>query len=109
MNSKKNIKDGEFKKYYRSPTGKTPKEFGSYKDGLLHGKWQDFYKNGKVRTLGNYEEGKPSGTWETFDTTGIKVRENTYKDGKEPKIIRQKGCPPDRDTHHKNSKHRKKH
>ena len=73
---------------------------GSFKNGVLHGFWEDFNENGTLLNVGNYMNGKWDGLWKRFYRNGqlqekgmyIKdkkdgVWEHYYKDGTPMKTV----------------------
>ena len=59
----------------------------NYKDGLLDGLGEDFFKNGQLEWRINWREGKANGLWEEFFRDGqLHVREN-YKEGKRDGLV----------------------
>jgi antitoxin component YwqK of YwqJK toxin-antitoxin module len=55
------------------------KNYIEYKDGLVFGKWKEWYKNGKDKTSGVLVEG--TGIIKYFDVDGKKRKESDYVDG----------------------------
>ena len=51
------------------------------KNGELHGKWIETYKNGNLAEIGNYSLDKKDGKWEGWFKTGNKKYECTYIHG----------------------------
>lgn len=52
-----------------------------FKNGILNGITEEFYKNGIIKSSGNYENGKMNGYTFFYDSTGNLVRQqNTYYD-----------------------------
>lgn len=43
-----------------------------YKDGVLHGKFQEMYDNGLVKIKGEYKQGEPVGNWIQYNEDGEK-------------------------------------
>ena len=64
-----NIKDGQFIKYFKGSDQIQIK--AKTKKGTLHGKFTEYYKNGKIRSQGKYRKGKKSGRWKYYNHEGI--------------------------------------
>ena len=45
---------------------------GTFKDGLLHGAWTSFDRNGNKVAMGNYVKGKKTGKWFFWSDTSLK-------------------------------------
>jgi len=65
---------------------------GTMKNGLRHGHWTFYHKNGKIWSTGSFEEGKSVGRFDIFDIdgkikvksyyeNGVKVKEEYFKNG----------------------------
>ena len=53
----------------------------NYVDSLLHGAYETFYSDGKLKQKGAYTFGVPIGTWEDFSIKNKVVKKYTYKNG----------------------------
>ena len=54
---------------------------GTYnKEGVLHGDWTSFDREGNIRSVGHYENGKKVGTWRFY--TADQMKEVTYADSR---------------------------
>ncbi len=49
-------------------------------DGLMYGKWESYYKNGKLKEKRVYKEGKLNGVWEKYSENGQLMWKRIYKD-----------------------------
>lgn len=69
---------GKYVEFYRNG-----KQFcsGQYRDGRREGKWTFLYPNGSVAKEGTYVDDKPTGKWVYTRSDGRKMREEVYKDG----------------------------
>ena len=52
------------------------------KEPILHGKYIEYYKNGKIKVQGNYKEDKRDGEFKAFLRNGKSAGSVFYKDGK---------------------------
>ena len=50
-------------------------------DKINHGKWEQFYENGKLRSVGYYTEGKPDKEWKGYDENGKLTYIMKYENG----------------------------
>ena len=89
-----NYIDGiEWGKYYEWWPDGTKKVDGTYRSGLMHGRWKFFDENGKIYCAGSYMEGaghKPPvlmknipkdgvrGLWTYWDKSGRKIEEGYF-------------------------------
>ncbi len=63
-----NLQNNTFIKYYK---GTSVIQFKCpTKNGLLHGKANEYYLNGNLKAEGRYRKGKKSGVWKYYDTQG---------------------------------------
>lgn len=58
---------------YFSKKGKTIK-VENYENGVLNGKFEDYYPNGILKTKGSYKLGEKSGKWVEYNNKGEKVK-----------------------------------
>ena len=56
-----------------------PRFKGEYLDGLMHGYWEFYRKDGSLMRSGNFDRETQVGTWKTFDREGKLVKETTFK------------------------------
>ncbi|MCB0732967.1 MAG: DUF3352 domain-containing protein [Flavobacteriales bacterium] len=70
------IEDGIFKKYF--PDGQHLRIEADMKNGELHGRYTEFYLNGKEHITGKYKRGKKTGTWKTYDLSGDVIEKERY-------------------------------
>lgn len=70
---------GEWIYYFND--GKTVLSKENYKNNLLDGKFQVFYKNGKLTELSFYKNGKLHGKKVRYNDMGKEIENITYKDG----------------------------
>ena len=56
-----------------------PRFKGDYLDGLMHGYWEFFRKDGSLMRSGTFERDKQVGVWKTFDRDGNLVKETNFK------------------------------
>lgn len=76
---------GQVNFFYPSDTGegKGPRKTTSnYKDGLLHGEYTDWFKNGTVKWKGTYKNDKAHGEFVSYYLNGNKEREGELINGK---------------------------
>lgn len=60
-------------------------QMGTYdKQGVLHGDWVSFDRNGNKRSVGHYDKGKKVGTWQFYDDG--KMKEVVYEDSRITKV-----------------------
>ena len=62
------IDEGVYRKFYAG-TNLLQIE-AKTKDGLLHGKYTEYYRNGKVKAVGKFKRGLKTGTWKYYDLYG---------------------------------------
>ena len=70
------LEDGRFVKYYKG-TKQIHIETHT-KNKLLHGKFKEYYPNGKIRSAGKYRKGKKVGRWQYYHLDG-KVTEKKWE------------------------------
>jgi len=70
---------GKFTEYYRN--GKKFAE-GSFKEGVHDGQWSYWHDNGQLSKTVNFVKGQPDGSWETFRADGTLQSKKGYKAGK---------------------------
>lgn len=58
-----------------------PKEFITYQDGLMNGRYETYYKNGQINIEATYLNGKLHGAFKKWFDNGDKEIETTYKNG----------------------------
>lgn len=73
---KRNQVDGIFQEYY--PEGMT-KKLVNYQNGLLHGEFFEFSRQGEVLLSGAYFEGEKSGDWFVYRSDGSLKSEYSYQ------------------------------
>lgn len=56
------------------------RETGYFVDGLSHGTWVQYTRDGEVRMKAHYEEGKKVGTWFVWADEGNILYELSYQD-----------------------------
>jgi uncharacterized protein YdhG (YjbR/CyaY superfamily) len=56
-------KSGEYLDFYDNGHLKSK---GKYKDGLMHGNWEFYRRDGSLMRAGRLDKGEPVGKWETF-------------------------------------------
>jgi hypothetical protein len=62
------IDEGIYKKFYAG-TNLVQIE-AKTKEGLLHGKYTEYYRNGKIKATGKYKHGLKTGTWKYYSLNG---------------------------------------
>ncbi len=67
---------GRYSLYY--PDGKTLKISAKVKNGLLHGSYEEFYRNSNIKIKGKYRKGKKTGLWKYYSIDG-KVNERKWE------------------------------
>lgn len=60
--------------------GKLEKD-ARYRNGVLHGAYQDFWHNGQRKSAGGYVDGRREGPWEFYFNAYSVASEGAYKDG----------------------------
>ena len=60
----------------------------NYKNGELHGLFEDFLDNGQLKQKGHYKNGKKLGTWERFHKNGKLMHKINYKNGRKEGLFR---------------------
>ena len=79
MESKTNNETGFFTSQYENGHIKNR---GTIKDGqYLHGLYEQFHENGKLKMKGEKNKGKNDGIWEYYDKEGNLTQTEKYKDG----------------------------
>lgn len=73
------LKNGEWITYSRK--GKLIRKL-NYANGLLHGKVELFYVNGKPKVNGQFENGNKNGKWTYFTEKGMVLSEGSYDSNK---------------------------
>jgi len=56
-----------------------PRFKGAYLDGLMHGYWEFYRKDGSLMRSGNFDRDQQVGVWKTFDRDGKLVKETKFK------------------------------
>ena len=56
-----------------------PRFKGEYLDGLTHGYWEFYRKDGSLMRSGTFDREVQVGTWKTFDRAGVLVKETNFK------------------------------
>jgi antitoxin component YwqK of YwqJK toxin-antitoxin module len=56
-----------------------PRFKGEYLDGLMHGYWEFYRKDGSLMRSGTFDRETQVGTWKTFDREGKLVKETKFK------------------------------
>jgi len=81
INYENGVPHGEWKKFHKN--GKL-NEVGNYKEGKLHGELKMFYENGNLHSITNYKEGILHGEQKYFDVNASGKLDgiSNYKDGK---------------------------
>jgi len=72
---KKGVLNGKRQVYY--PNGKQNNEV-SYVDGKQQGIWLAYYKNGKIKEQGSYENNQKEGPWKSYYEDGSLKSEGQY-------------------------------
>jgi antitoxin component YwqK of YwqJK toxin-antitoxin module len=73
------VNHGKFTEYYRN--GKKFAE-GSYENGVHQGAWSFWHENGQLAKTVNFNKGLPDGAWEVFRADGTLMGKKSYKNGK---------------------------
>ncbi len=73
---KNNLLEGVFEEFYK---GGTTKKVVNYQNGLLHGDFFEFSESGELLLSGNYFEGQKSGDWTVFRSDGTVKSEYSYE------------------------------
>lgn len=55
----------------------------TYRQGVVHGTYVDFWSSGKVACEGQYQDGTPDGMWHYYSPDGTLREVIRFKDGKE--------------------------
>ena len=61
----------------------------TFKDGLKHGKYEQFYENGKVKLETYFEEDKQDGLTKEYHENGVLYIESNWKEGKLDELIKE--------------------
>jgi antitoxin component YwqK of YwqJK toxin-antitoxin module len=56
-----------------------PRFKGEYLDGLMHGYWEFYRKDGSLMRSGTFDREQQVGIWNTFDREGKLVKETKFK------------------------------
>lgn len=72
-----NFEKGEYTLFF--PDGQNIKILAKVKNKQLHGKFEEFYLNGKLKAKGRYRKGRKIGLWTYYSPTG-KVEERKWGD-----------------------------
>jgi antitoxin component YwqK of YwqJK toxin-antitoxin module len=64
----------------RYSTG-TVRATGPMLDGVQHGAWEWYRKDGTLMRTGHFDRGRQVGIWRTFERSGRLVKETDFKDG----------------------------
>lgn len=75
---------GEYKVYFIST--KKLKIETKYLQGNLHGRYREFYENGRIKTDGEYVAGKENGVWSFYDEDGLLETQIEYSQGEIAKV-----------------------
>ena len=75
----------ESKKFYFQ-TGELSSE-GNLKNGKPDGKWINYYKSSKIKSIGFWKEALLDSTWLFYDSLGIITLKEVYKNNKKHVII----------------------
>jgi antitoxin component YwqK of YwqJK toxin-antitoxin module len=70
---------GKFTEYYRD--GKKFSE-GTFKEGVQDGQWSYWHDNGQLCKTVTFIKGQPDGAWDSFRADGTLQSKKSYKDGK---------------------------
>ncbi|MBR9861401.1 DUF3352 domain-containing protein [bacterium] len=70
------VQDGTYYRYY--PNTKNIQIEAETEDGLLDGRYKEFYINGKRKIVGKYKKGKKSGIWKFYNEEG-KLEERSWE------------------------------
>lgn len=55
---------------------------GTLLDGIVHGAWEWFRKDGTLMRTGNFEHGRQAGIWRTYARSGRLVKETDFSKGR---------------------------
>jgi len=75
---------GDYRVYFL-PSKKLRIE-ASYLQGGQHGKFREYYENGKIKTEGQYAGGKENGMWRFYSEDGLLETEIEYSQGEIAKV-----------------------
>ncbi len=73
---KNNLLEGVFEEFYREGS---PKKVVNYQNGMLHGDFFEFSESGELLLSGNFFEGQKSGDWTVFRSDGSVESEYSYE------------------------------
>lgn len=62
----------------------------SYREGLLHGLYYEFFPNQQVKILSRYANGRLHGSWTRFNRAGKRIKSLEYVNGKKVKSKKEK-------------------
>jgi len=75
---KDGLKHGEFKLYFKNGNIEMQGQIDSNRNV---GKWQYFYEDGNIESEGNFDFDKPNGKWDWYYPDGTKREEGNYNNG----------------------------
>ena len=73
-----NLYSGEYEEFYDNGNLNEKRE---YKNGIFHGTWITWNKEGTKTAIAGYKDGKKHGEWIIWDDNGVKRYKMLYKDG----------------------------
>ena len=62
------------RKEYYGPKGLIVVKIEEYENGVLNGKYSEYYMDGTIKTKGEYKNGEKSGDWLSFSKNGKKIK-----------------------------------
>jgi antitoxin component YwqK of YwqJK toxin-antitoxin module len=77
------MKHGEFKTYFKN--GKI-EMVGQIKENLNQGKWKYFYQSGQIESVGNFSDDLPDGEWKWFYENGSIKEQGVFVKGSRERI-----------------------
>jgi len=76
---KDGVKHGPWRVYYRN--GQLSSEI-YWKDGKRDGEWNDYYEDGVPHVKAHFKDGKLEGEYKLFSTDSVLIKKGVYVDGK---------------------------
>jgi len=70
------IEDGVYTKRY--PGSEQIEIEADTKDGIMHGKYYEYHRNGEIRIKGKYKNGRKTGTWKYYNDSGKQTKKTRF-------------------------------
>ncbi|NME68418.1 toxin-antitoxin system YwqK family antitoxin [Flammeovirga aprica] len=79
--------DGEYKRFFPGSDNLIVKSY--YKDGVLHGTFQEFYENGQPHFIAHYKNGSQEGAYTSYYVEGMKKTEAQFKNNEMVDVMKK--------------------